>query len=713
MAIFMRFVVVAAPAAEEQDTRELFNPLSSSFVELSVSGGLSVDERGMRPSPLRRMLDRRYPRCEEALALRHPHRQHPFRILNTPFTHNLTSVVAWCLAWGVAATTPNPAQAATSTSACFAIQVVDEATGRGVPLVELKTVHHAAWWTDSAGLVAFDEPGLMGQEVFFHVASPGYEYAKDFFEHRGVKLHPQPGERAQIKLKRINIAERLYRVTGAGIYRDSALLGAPLPLKQPVFNAQVVGQDTVIATPYRGKIYWFWGDTERASYPLGNFNASGATSELPAAGGLDPGVGVDLKYFTDDTGFSKGMCPDMGEGLKWIEGLLTLPDQDGRERLLAHVAVMENLRRAHAWHLAMFNDDKQVFESLVRWDIHEPHDSAHPFRARVNGVDYFYLYPSFRVRAELAALRDLKNYEAFTCIAGDGKLRGEQPEMERDGDGHARYTWKAGADRWHSGQLRNLLRRGGLKATESWLQLRDVDTGTSIEPGRGSVFWNQYRQRWIMITSGKPGEVWFSEGDAPTGPWVYARRVAHHGRYNFYNPTQHPFFDQDGGRVIYFEGTYTDSFTDAPVKTPRYEYNQLMYRLTLDDPRLALPVPVYRMKAGKSSLYLLRETIAAEGLWEQVEGVAFCAIPPSRRGSGLVPVYATADGKSLQREAPTPQAPALFLALPIAASAASAMVAPLRELVGKNGNDTDCQVWKNPASNLTFDFGAAAVIPAH
>ena len=26
--------------------------------------------------------------------------------------------------------------------------------------------------------------------------------------------------------------------------------------------------------------------------------------------------------------------------------------------------------------------------------------------------------------------------------------------------------------------------------------------------------------------------------------------------YTFYNPTQHPFFDQDKGRQIYFEGTY-------------------------------------------------------------------------------------------------------------------------------------------------------------
>src|SRR5205809_7804949 len=99
-----------------------------------------------------------------------------------------------------------------------------------------------------------------------------------------------------------------------------------------------------------------------------------------------------------------------------------------------------------------------------------------------------------------------------------------------------------------------------------------------------------------MLISAKAGEIWFAEADTPTGPWAYARRVVTHGAYNFYNPTQHPFFDQEGGRLIYFEGTYTASFSDARQQTPRYDYNQIMYRLALDDPRLLLPVPVYQVK---------------------------------------------------------------------------------------------------------------------
>jgi len=175
----------------------------------------------------------------------------------------------------------------------FEIQVVDQATGRGVPLVELRTVNQIRYVTDSAGRVAFFEPGLMGTRVFFHVRSHGYEFAKDGFGMRGRALDVRPGGRAVLKIKRINIAERLYRITGGGIYRDSVLLGRDAGIKQPLLNAKVLGQDSVQAVVYRGKVHWLWGDTNRPGYPLGNFHMPGATSKLPGAGGLDPAVGVD------------------------------------------------------------------------------------------------------------------------------------------------------------------------------------------------------------------------------------------------------------------------------------------------------------------------------------------------------------------------------------------------------------------------------------
>src|SRR5262249_16228337 len=118
----------------------------------------------------------------------------------------------------------------------FGIHVLDEATGRGVPLVELTTVNRISLWTDTAASIAFNEPGLMRQEVFFHVRSYGYEYPRDGFDNRGIKLKAEAGRTVEIKLKRLNIAERLYRITGAGIYRDSWLLGRKPPTKQPMLT---------------------------------------------------------------------------------------------------------------------------------------------------------------------------------------------------------------------------------------------------------------------------------------------------------------------------------------------------------------------------------------------------------------------------------------------------------------------------------------------
>src|SRR5438045_1527574 len=124
----------------------------------------------------------------------------------------IVAIFSWCRA------------APPDASEYFAIEVVDDQTGRGVPMVELQTTSSVRYYTDSAGMIAFSEPGLMNQKVFFNVASHGYEFAKDGFGIRGAVLETKPGTAAQIKIKRINIAQRLYRITGAGIYHDSVLL---------------------------------------------------------------------------------------------------------------------------------------------------------------------------------------------------------------------------------------------------------------------------------------------------------------------------------------------------------------------------------------------------------------------------------------------------------------------------------------------------------
>jgi len=411
-----------------------------------------------------------------------------------------------------------PLSAHAQPSRYFRVQVVDEATNRGVPLVELKTTSNSRFITDSNGLAAIDAPELMGQKVYFSVSSHGYEHGADMFGSRGEALDVKAGGSAQIKLKRLNIAERLYRITGAGIYRDSVLLGQQVPIKAPLLNAQVTGQDTVMVTPYKNKLYWFWGDTNRASYPLGNFATSGATSLLPGAGGLDPSVGVDLSYWTDSEGFSKKMIPlepALG-GPIWVGGTFAIRDAAGRERLFTHYAHLKGGGALGENGLALFNDDKAIFEKKLAFTT-PLFAEGHPFHATVNGVDYVYAQtgnsseaaPLMRVRADMEHVTNPATYEFFTCLT-PGSRPDSSATVERDAAGKPVYAWKPSTAAPGPDLRKELIASGKLKAEESLIQLRDIETDAPIQSHGGSVFWNAFRKRWVMIS----GQAFGSPPDA-------------------------------------------------------------------------------------------------------------------------------------------------------------------------------------------------------
>lgn len=129
----------------------------------------------------------------------------------------------------------------------FQIRVIDKETHRGVPLVELKTVNSIRYYTDNNGIIAFYEPGLMDKDVYFFIRSHGYEFPRDGFGNRSKTLRTTKGDSTLIEIKRINISERMYRITGQGLYNYSELLGYPIPLDNPQLNGKVVGQDGGIA----------------------------------------------------------------------------------------------------------------------------------------------------------------------------------------------------------------------------------------------------------------------------------------------------------------------------------------------------------------------------------------------------------------------------------------------------------------------------------
>lgn len=495
---------------------------------------------------------------------------------------------------------PEAAVTANKTQEPFKIRVVDAETGRGIPAVELKTTNNILYYTDSAGYVAFDEPGLMNQKVFFHLSSHGYDFPADFFGNRGQAVDVTPGGSATLTMNRINLAQRLYRVTGQGIYRDSVLLGLKTPIKEPLLNAQVMGSDSVQTIEYRNRLYWFWGDTDRPSYPLGNFRVTGATSKLPGQGGLDPDVGVDLTYFTNDEGFVKSMVPPLpdGAGIAWVFGLMTAKDHQGQERLLAGYSTHNP--DLSAFGILVFNDEKQEFEPLVQFpdknDWRHPGGQASYYEENGQGYWVFteHRMPNLRVAASYDAITDYTQYEAFTCLTPGTTYDGANTSLERDADGNLVWGWKKNTAPLRPDQEKELIGLGLIKADDPhYFQLKDADTGEDVQIAASSVEWNDYRQKYVLIgqqvggsTSGL-GEIWYAEAPAPQGPWTTAKKIVTHHNYTFYNPAHDEFFDKDGGRVIYFEATYTNTFTNS-APTPRYNYNQMMYRLDLDDPKLGL-----------------------------------------------------------------------------------------------------------------------------
>jgi hypothetical protein len=485
----------------------------------------------------------------------------------------------------------------------FEIQVVDKATGRGIPLVELVTVDGVRWITDNAGRIAYADQGHAGQMIFFSIFPQGYRVPKDGLGVEGARLKIEPGKRAEVALERINVAERLYRATGQGLYRDSEMLGYPIPLKDGGRQGMVAGQDSVQRIQYRDRIYWFWGDTTRLSYPLGIFRMSGAVTSLPGSPDCNPEQGLNYTYFTAADGFSRPMAEVAdSKGVVWIDGVSVVPDTAGRERMVCRFMRREGLGELHEQGFMVYNDDREIFEVATTFPNTEQWRFVrdHPIRVKMDGADYLVSGPAFPVTRARATLGDVTkpgSYQSWSCI--DAKADPATASPRRGTDGTLDWKWQESGPITQKEELR-WLKAGLIKREEARYLPEDAgNPGRQVVIHNGTVNWNARRKCWILIgneiaqNKQSPsflGEVWYSEAESPQGPWRKAVKIATHDKQSFYNPCHHPFFDADGGRVVYFEGTYTNTFTDSPA-TQRYNYNQLMYRLDLDHPALQAAFP--------------------------------------------------------------------------------------------------------------------------
>ena len=428
------------------------------------------------------------------------------------------------------------------------IEVVEQGTGWPVPLVELRTTHQVRLVTDNAGVIAFDLPELMGRETWFEVIGHGYEVPKDGFGMRGVRLKPEPGQTLKVEVNRTIVAKRLGRLTGGGLFAESQKLGRAGEWRE----SGILGCDSVQNAVHRGRLFWLWGDTTLAKYPLGIFHGTSATTIPQPLTRFEPPLQLKLDYFTDDQGQPRGIAKLPGDGPTWVTGYLSLADATGTPRLVGSYLKIKPPMDAYRCGLCVWNEGTSNFEPLrVVWTQSDaapkppPFPEGHPVRWKEGAGQEWVLFGN-----PLPTLRCPATFEAW-----------QDPS-----------TWEV------------------LKAQES---LPSAADGKSVKPHSGSIAWNPWRKRWVTVfmqAFGQPsafGELWYAEADAPIGPWGPAVKILTHENYTFYNPRLHPEFTPADSSILLFEGTYTMQFADKPAPTPRYDYNQVLYRLDLDDPALS------------------------------------------------------------------------------------------------------------------------------
>ena len=114
------------------------------------------------------------------------------------------------------------------------------------------------------------------------------------------------GSRTRAVFQRQLPAKRLGRITGGGLFAESQKLGEEAGWTEQ----QILGCDSVQTVLHNGKLFWGWGDTTLAKYPLGRFHMIGATTSRQPLRSFEPPVRLRYDYFTDAQGAFPVQPPD-------------------------------------------------------------------------------------------------------------------------------------------------------------------------------------------------------------------------------------------------------------------------------------------------------------------------------------------------------------------------------------------------------------------
>jgi hypothetical protein len=350
-----------------------------------------------------------------------------------------------------------------------------------------------------------------------------------------------------VKVDRQLPAKRLGRITGGGLFGEAQRFGEFGDWK----DQGILGCDSVQNAVHNGKMFWAWGDTNLPGYPLGLFHMLSGTTKVQPLKSFEPPVQLRYDYFRDEKGKPRVVAKMPGPGPTWIGGYTSLPDSEGKQRLVGTYVKVKPPLSVYETGLCVWNDETENFEQFkVLWEKTDESPKppltpqGHPtFWTDENGKEWVLYGDPFPT---------LKCPPTFEAWGNPGLWEELEPQKT----------------------------------------VEPKDGGKPITPHRGSLAWNEYRQKWVTVfcqVFGDPsplGELWYAEADAPTGPWGPAVKVVTHNNYSFYNPRLHPEFTPEDSPILLFEATYTAMFANKPFPTPRHNYNQVLYRLDLDDPAL-------------------------------------------------------------------------------------------------------------------------------
>eukprot|EP00659_Diplonema_papillatum_P005624 gene5624-8576_t len=321
----------------------------------------------------------------------------------------------WLLGHGASAAT----EKAPAADVYFRIKCVDSETRAGVPLVLLRTANYIDLYSDSAGNIAFYEPGLMGQVVWFAVMADGYNvsnapdapllpYPSPYDS--GVKLNTTQGATVVVELQRTQVAQRVFRLTGGGLYRDSVLTGhledipdsvKPRALVDP--RSGSLGQDSLQVVSYQNTVWWFFGDTacghsaRQTNCDNTGMYSVGARSCLPSGGGTcDLSQPPGLTFFGEG-GSPKPMAPiePLAENT-WVSQFITVKDGDDELLFGKYFKNPSGRNGVMQWDAA-----KNQFNEVSEWPTGSMTiDGGHPIRLfspadAADGENYAFLSSGF------------------------------------------------------------------------------------------------------------------------------------------------------------------------------------------------------------------------------------------------------------------------------------------------------------------------------